>query len=73
MNLDIVSKLKEHYNDLPKLIFHRSVERAKDEVELFDILDSYPKSLPLTWNAKEKRWVVSPLIKPPGNNFLLEK
>lgn len=53
----IVRKLKERYCDLHPLLFHRSFERAKSDVELFDILDSIPKNCPVSWCEKENRWI----------------
>ena len=59
-------KLKEKFNIHP-LIFHRSVEHAKDMGELFDILDCMPKKFPLMWDDKEHRWV------EPQDLFLINK
>jgi hypothetical protein len=59
LNKDTVAKLKERYKDLHPLIFHRSVEQAKTDVELFDILDSFPKKYPVVWSDKKKCWVYS--------------
>lgn len=53
----VVSKLKEKYSNLHPLLFHRSVERAKSNGDLFDILDTCPKTYPLKWCDKESRWV----------------
>lgn len=54
---NIVRKLKERYSNLHPLLFFRSVERAKSNVELFDILDTIPKNCPVSWCEKENRWV----------------
>jgi len=58
LNEKIVAKLKERYN-LHPLIFHRSVERAKTDVELFDILESFPNKYPVVWNDKKRCWVTT--------------
>jgi len=59
---EVVSKLKERYSHLPELVFHRSVERARTEVELFDILDSIP-DYPIAWDSKQRRWIKVSLLK----------
>lgn len=50
---EVPEGLKKRYNIHP-LIFLRSVERAKDVMHLFDILESIPKKYPIEW--KEDRW-----------------
>ena len=52
-----VQKLKARYSYLHPMLFQRSVEKARSNSELFDILDSVPKDYPLTWCEKECRWV----------------
>jgi hypothetical protein len=52
----VIDKLKEKYPDFHPLFFHRSVERAKSNGHLFDILDTTPKHYPLRWNDKEGCW-----------------
>jgi hypothetical protein len=53
----IINGLKNKYPDLHPLIFRRSVERAKTNGDLFDIIDTVPKKYPICWNEKEKRWL----------------
>lgn len=48
--------LKEKYNIHPLIIF-RSVERAKTDVELFDILHSFPKKFPIKWSEEKSCWI----------------
>ena len=55
----IVERLRERYSDLHPLLFHRSVERAKSNGDLFDILDTLPKKYPLIWCDETHRWVTS--------------
>lgn len=65
MNADIVLGLKNRYNNLPTLIVSRSIEHAKNEVELFEILESFPTKFPIIWNKKKRRWKTSSfLVKP---------
>jgi hypothetical protein len=52
----IVAKLKEKYSNLHPLLFQRSVERAKSNGDLFDIVDTVLDKYPLSWNEKENRW-----------------
>jgi hypothetical protein len=58
----IVEKLRERYKDIHPLIFHRSLEHAKTEVELFDILESIPKSYPIVWSEDNFCWIKTDLI-----------
>jgi|694.fasta_scaffold12311_4 hypothetical protein len=55
----IVDSLKERYKDLHPLIVHRSVEHSKKDVELFDILHSFPNKYPIIWSEKKNCWVNS--------------
>lgn len=55
----IIEKLRERYPDLHPLLFHRSVERAKSNGDLFDILDTIPKKYPLIWCETTYRWVTA--------------
>ena len=59
----IVEKLRERYKDIHPLIFHRSLEHAKTEVELFDILESMPKNYPIVWSEDNFCWVKTDLFK----------
>lgn len=53
---DVIDNLKDRYKHLHLLIFHRSLERAKSLGDLFDILESVPKTLPLLWCEIQSRW-----------------
>lgn len=55
----VVDKLKAHFKNVPPLIFHRSVERAKSEGDLFDILDTIPSEYPVIWSDELRRWIVT--------------
>ena len=52
-----INKLRERYKKIHPLIFKQSVDRAKNEVELFDILDSFEGKYPIIWNDISRRWV----------------
>ena len=53
----VVESLKERYNHIHPLAFHRSVERAESIGDLFDILDTFPKGCPIVWDDQSRRWV----------------
>lgn len=53
----IVSKLRERHPEIHPIIFHRSVERAKSDGDLFDILDSFPQKYPIVWCESTHRWI----------------
>jgi hypothetical protein len=53
---NVVEKLKERYGNIHPLLFHRSVERAKSNGELFDILESIPEKYPISWCAENRCW-----------------
>jgi hypothetical protein len=55
LNLEIVEGLRKRYPVHP-LIFHRSCERAENETELFDILDTFVDEYPIVWDEENKRW-----------------
>jgi hypothetical protein len=48
--------LKNRYPNLHPLIFKRSLEKAKSNGELFDILEEIPDEYPLIWDEKKRRW-----------------
>lgn len=56
LSKDILEKLKERYNNLHPLAFNRSVSRARSDSDLFDILDTFPKNLPVVWCDHERGW-----------------
>jgi len=54
---EIVQKMKLRYNDkIHPLAFQRSVERAKTNVQLFDLLETYPDKYPVAWNYEKECW-----------------
>lgn len=53
---EIVCKLKSKYSFIHPLILNRSLERAENNVELFDILDSFPIRYPVIWDNVSRRW-----------------
>jgi len=57
LNSDTVEKLRDRYRHIHPLVFHRSCERAKSEVDLFDILENIPKNRPIFWSEDDHAWV----------------
>jgi hypothetical protein len=51
--------MRKQYKDVIPLVFHRSVEYAKDAGDLFDILEALPKELPVIWDSEKHRWVTT--------------
>lgn len=68
----IIKSLKEKYSFLHPLLFQRSVEKAKDAGELFDILESVPEKYPIVWDDDEKRWV-NPNDLSLSETFIIEE
>ena len=56
---DLIKALKEKFKNIHPLIFHRSLERAKTNGELFDILDTFHNEYPAVWSEDLKRWVIT--------------
>lgn len=52
---EVVIALKKRYKNISPLIFHRSVEKADNQVELFEILEAIPEP-PIYWDENSKRW-----------------
>jgi len=53
---EIQEALKKRYPDMHPLLFLRSVEKAENDGELFDILEEVPE-LPVVWDEASRRWV----------------
>lgn len=51
-----IKKIKERYVHVHPLVFNRSLERSKNMVDLFEILESIPKTLPFSWDENSRRW-----------------
>lgn len=56
ISLDIIKSFAERYQHIHPVAFRRSVERAKSAGDLFDILESFPRTLPVVWNEQQRRW-----------------
>ena len=60
---EAVDKLHKRYPDIHPLLFHRSVEKAKNLVELFDILEGLPKKMPIVWDNEQRQWINGPIFR----------
>lgn len=56
LDSDAIESFKKRYNKLHPLVFHRSLEKADNAVELFEILESLPKH-PFYWDDNKKKWI----------------
>lgn len=52
----LVEKFKNQYGHVHPLVFQRSIERAKNSADLFEILETIPKP-PFSWNEEKHRWI----------------
>jgi hypothetical protein len=52
----ITDKLKERYEQLHPLLFHRSWEKAKSDGHLFDLLEGMPTEYPIIWCEQDHCW-----------------
>jgi hypothetical protein len=53
----LLEKLRDRYSHVHLLLFSRSVERAKSNGELFDILETIPEKYPICWCEENRIWV----------------
>ena len=51
----IVDGFKKYYNKVHPIVFNRSLDKAENPVQLFEILEDIPK-VPFTWNENKKKW-----------------
>jgi hypothetical protein len=66
----VIKQLQEKFNSIHPLIFHRSVEKAKTNGDLFDILSTIPEKYPIIWNDEERRWNSTTDMYQNGNFFV---
>jgi len=62
---EIQLALRERYSGIHPLLFHRCLEKAKTNGELFDLLDSMPDEYPFVWDEESRKWVVTDLLQRP--------
>ncbi len=61
---EIVEKLRVRHVGVHAVLFQRILEKAKNEFEFFDILDTIPDTFPLVFDSNIRRLV------PAGNVVL---
>lgn len=52
---NLIKSFKKRYEFLHPLVFHRSLEKAENALDLFEILESLPK-YPFFWDDSKRRW-----------------
>ena len=60
---EVQRAMRRRYSHIHPLIFQRSCEKAKSNGELFDILETVPKKMPVVWNDEKRRWIVADLLQ----------
>lgn len=65
----VIKQLRDKYCDIHPLMFHRSLQKATSNGDLFDILSTIPEKYPVRWNPFERRWVNVPEVKV-GDDFM---
>jgi len=60
---EVQKALKDRYSDLHPMLFHRCLEKANSNAELFDMLDSMPKEFPIIWDEKTRAWISTDLLQ----------
>lgn len=58
-DIEFIASLKQRHPNVDDVVFVRSVEYAKTNVELFDILEDIPKTYPIQWSSELRRWVTA--------------
>lgn len=53
---DFILMLEKRYASIHLLVIKRSLDRAHDIHELFEILESVPKKPPFSWDENSRRW-----------------
>ena len=56
-NAKTMDGLRRRYSSMHPLIFQRSIERATDGGDAFDILEGIPTIFPIVWNDQKRQWV----------------
>lgn len=53
----LLARFRDKYSHIHPLLLQRSIERAKDSTDLFEILESIPKKPPFSWSEESRSWV----------------
>jgi len=60
---EVQEALRNRYPNVHPLVWHRSVEYAKTNGELFDIMESMPLEMPIVWDNEQRTWVLGKLLQ----------
>lgn len=53
---EVLDNFRKKYSNIHPLVLQRSIERARDASDLFEILESVPKKPPYSWNEEKHAW-----------------
>jgi hypothetical protein len=56
---DIQKAMRQRYSHIHPILFQRSLEHAKTNGELFDILETIPSQYPIVWDEESRKWIVT--------------
>lgn len=52
-----VGVFRKRYESMNLLVFQRSLEKARDSMDFFEILEGVPEKPPFSWDESERAWV----------------
>jgi hypothetical protein len=52
----VKESLRQRYSNIHPLIFKRSIEKSRSNVDLFDLLEGIKEEYPLIWDEKTHMW-----------------
>jgi len=61
--IDIQIALRQRYPEIHPLLFFRCIEKTTTNVELFDMLETLPKTYPIIWDHDIKQWATTDLLQ----------
>lgn len=61
---NIQKALQNRYPHIHPLIFKRTIEKASSDGEIFDILETFPKMMPVSWCEEKRCWIIVDLFEP---------
>jgi hypothetical protein len=56
-DIESLESFRQRYSYLHPLVVQRSIERAVNLADLFEILESVPKKPPFSWNEEKHAWI----------------
>jgi hypothetical protein len=63
---EIQEAIKNRYSHLHPLLIQRSIEKARSNTELFDILDQFDGLYPVIWGEDSYSWTKADLLQGQG-------